>query len=77
MTTWRPLRYIDAEKWAGVGILVWVPKQRTVYAAYLDAFGVLRVWNQSDGPNDVIEGATQWRQMVGGPRPRRRVKDQQ
>ena len=64
---WKPLRYIDHEKWAGIGILVWVPKERSIYAAYLDALGVLRAWLQGNGPDDVIEGATQWRRMPKGP----------
>jgi hypothetical protein len=65
---WNLLRYIDLEKWAGVGILVWVPKERTIYAAYFDGAGVLRAWHQGTGADDVIEGATQWRTMPKGPK---------
>ena len=66
-SSWKLLRYIDLEKWVGVGILVWVPKQRTIYAAYFDGGGVLRAWLQGNGPDDVVGGATKWRTIPPPP----------
>lgn len=61
---WQLLRYIDLERWCGVGILVWVPKTRCIYSAYLDTNGVVRVWvpHALLSP-PVITGATRWRKM--------------
>jgi hypothetical protein len=65
---WKRLRYIDLERWAGVGILVWVPRTRTMFSAYVDHLGVCRAWVQADLRSDpVIEGATKWRPMPPPP----------